>query len=124
MDQCAGLSESVRLSSHFVGFLLDLINWTWFEFSRICSFMEMIIGMIKQCKYMYSLRIQDYFECFNWLPFSLRNHFSKKTLFRNAIRAPNSLDPDQVPYLVGLIWVQNVCKTEDIMNRAKCYNFN
>ena len=26
--------------------------------------------------------------------------------------------------LLGLIWVQNVCKTEDIMNRAKCYNFN
>ena len=24
-----------------------------------------------------------------------------KTLFRNAIRAPNSLDPDQVPYFGG-----------------------
>ena len=60
---------------------------------------------------MYSLQIQDYFECFNCLPFSLRNHFSKKTLFRNAIRAPNSLDPDQV-ILSGLIWVQNVCKAE------------
>ena len=31
---------------------------------------------------------------------SLRNHVFKK-LFRNAIRAPNSLDPDQVPYFVG-----------------------
>ena len=50
---------------------------------------------------MYSLRIQDYFECFNCLPFSLRSHFSKKTFFRNAIRAPNSLDPDQVPYFGG-----------------------
>ena len=35
----------------------------------------------------------------NCLPFSLRNHVFKK-LFRNAIRAPNSLDPDQVPYFV------------------------
>ena len=26
--------------------------------------------------------------------------------------------------LVGLIWVQNVCKAEDIMYRAKYYNFN
>ena len=58
--------------------------------------MEMIIGMIKQYKYMYSLRIQYYFEYFNWLRFSLRNHFSK-----NTIRAPNSLDPDQVPYFGG-----------------------
>ena len=49
---------------------------------------------------MFSLGIQDYFECFNCLPFSLRNHFSKKNLFRNAIRAPNSLDPDQVPHFV------------------------
>ena len=68
--------------------------------------MEMIIGMIKnygikQCKYKYSLRIQDYFECFICLPFSLRNHFSKKTFFMNAIRAPNSLDPDQVLYFGG-----------------------
>ena len=31
---------------------------------------------------------------------ALRNHVFKK-LFRNAIRAPNSLDPDQVPYIVG-----------------------
>ena len=52
---------------------------------------------IKQYKYMYSLRIQD----FNCLPFSLRNHFSKKTFFRDAIKAPNSLDPDQVPYFGG-----------------------
>ena len=57
---------------------------------------------IKQCKYMYCLRIQDYFECFNCLPFSLRNHFSKKNLFfRDAIKAPNILDPDQVPYFGG-----------------------
>ena len=68
---------------------------------------------------MYSLRIQDYFECFNCLPFSLRNLFSK-----NLIRARNSLDPDQVPYSLGLLWVRNVCKAEDITNRVKCYNFN
>ena len=68
---------------------------------------------------MYSLRIQDYFECLNCLPFSLRYHFSKK-----PFSARNSLDPDQVPYSLGLIWVQNVCKAEDIMNRVKCYNFN
>ena len=35
MDQFPGRSESDRLASHFVG--LDLISWTWFEFSRICS---------------------------------------------------------------------------------------
>ena len=27
--------------------------------------------------------------------------FQKKSLFRNTIRAPNSLDPDQVPYFGG-----------------------
>ena len=64
--------------------------------------MEMIIGMIKimtlnNANTLYSLRIQDYFECFNCLPFSLRNHFSRKTV----IKAPNSLDPDQVPYFGG-----------------------
>ena len=42
-----------------------------------------------------------FFACFNCLPFSLRNHFSKKTFFRNGIRAPKSLDPDQVPYFGG-----------------------
>ena len=31
---------------------------------------------------------------------SLINRVFKK-LFKNAIRAPNSLDPDQVPYFVG-----------------------
>ena len=40
------------------------------------------------------------FECFNCLPISLRNLVFKK-LFRNAIRAPNSLDPDQIPFFVG-----------------------
>ena len=72
---------------------------------------------------MYSLRIQDYFECFNCLPFSLRNDFSQKN-FRNAIRAPNSLDPDQVPYFGGSDLGSKCCKAEDIMHRAKCYNFN
>ena len=37
----------------------------------------------------------------------------KKSLFRNMIRAPNSLDPDQVIFL-GPIWVQIVYKAEDI----------
>ena len=64
--------------------------------------MEMIIGMIKimtlnNANTLYSLRIQDYFECFNCLPFSLRNHFSTKTV----IKAPNSLNPDQIPYFGG-----------------------
>ena len=64
--------------------------------------MEMIIGMIKimTLNNANALQIQDYFECFNCLPISLRNRVFKK-LFRNAIRAPNSLDPDQVPYFVG-----------------------
>ena len=69
--------------------------------------MEMIIGMIKimtlnnankctLCEY------RIFFESFNCLPFSLRNHFfQKKLFFRNATRAPNSLDPDQVPYFGG-----------------------
>ena len=36
------------------------------------------------------------------LSMSLRNHFSKKKKkFRNAIRTPNSLDPDQVPNFCG-----------------------
>ena len=37
---------------------------------------------------------------FNCLPISSRNHVFEK-LFRNAIRAPNSLIPDQVSYFVG-----------------------
>ena len=61
--------------------------------------MEIIIGMIKIMTLNNALRIQDYFECFNCLPISLRNHVFKK-LFRNAIIVPNSLDPDQVPYFV------------------------
>ena len=40
-------------------------------------------------------------------PISLRNHVFKK-LFRNEIRAPNSLDPDQVPYFVRPDLGQNV----------------
>ena len=41
-----------------------------------------------------------FFECFNCLPISFRNHVFKKT-FQETIRALNSLDPDQVPYFVG-----------------------
>ena len=62
--------------------------------------MEMIIGMIK----IMTLNNENTIslcECFNCLPFSFRNHFSKKTFFRNAIRAPNSLDSDQIPYFGG-----------------------
>ena len=70
---------------------------------------------------MYSLRIQDYFECFNCLPFSLRNHFSKKALFRNAIRAPNSLDPD---HFGGPDLGSKCLQSRRYHNRAKCYNFN
>ena len=46
------------------------------------------------CENMISLNV------FNCQPISLRNHVFKK-LIRNAIRAPNSLDPDHVPYFVG-----------------------
>ena len=67
---------------------------------------------IKQCKYMNSLRIQDYFECFNCLPFSLRNRFSKK-LF-SGMRSEQQTVWTLI-ILVGLICVQNVCKTEDII---------
>ena len=78
--------------------------------------MEIIIGMIK-------MRIQDYFECFNCLPIYLRNHVFKK-LFRIVIRAPNSLDPNQVPYFVGPGLGLKYLQAEDITIRAKCYNFN
>ena len=44
---------------------------------------------------------------FNCQSISLRNHVFKK-LFRNEIRAPNSLDPDQVLYFVGPDLGQNV----------------
>ena len=88
--------------------------------------MEMIIGMIKnydikQCKYMYSLRIQDFFECFNCMPFSLRKYFFQKTLFRNAIRAPNNLDPD---HFGGPNLGSKCLQSRRYHNRAKCYNFN
>ena len=66
----------------------------------------MIIGMIKimtlnnantctLCEYKIILNVL--IVCL----FPLRNHFSKKTFFKNAIRAPNSLDTDQVPYFDG-----------------------
>ena len=127
MNQCTDRYESVRLASHFVG--LDLITALGLNLQEFAQ----IYGNdnrndknydIKQCKYMYSLRIQEFFECFNCLPFSLKkSHFKK--LFSGMrsghqrvwilIRSLN---------LVGLIWVQNIFKAEDIMNRAKCYNFN
>ena len=63
--------------------------------------MEIIIGMIKimtlnnaLCEYRIILNVL--IVCL----FLKEITFSKK-LFRNAIRAPNSLDPDQVPYFVG-----------------------
>ena len=43
------------------------------------------------CEYMIILNVCQ--------PISLRNHIFK-IVFRNAIRAPNSLNPDQVPYFV------------------------
>ena len=62
--------------------------------------MEIIIGMIKiitlnnaLCEYRIILNVL--IVCL----FLLRNHVFKK-LFRNAIRAPNSLDPDRVTYFV------------------------
>ena len=62
--------------------------------------MQIIIAMIKimtlnnaLCKYRIILNVLIF------LPISLTNHVFKK-LFRNGIRAPNSLDPNQVPYFV------------------------
>ena len=49
----------------------------------------------------------EYMIILNCQPISLRNHVFKK-LFMNEIRAPNSLDPDQVPYFVGPDLGQNV----------------
>ena len=63
--------------------------------------MEMIIGMIKVmilnnaiCEYRIILNVL--IVCL----FLLEITFPKKR-FRNVIRAPNSLDPDQVPHFVG-----------------------
>ena len=63
--------------------------------------MEIIIGMIRimtlnnaLCEYRIILNVL--IVCL----FLLEIKFSKK-LFRNAFRAPNSLNPDQVPYFVG-----------------------
>ena len=79
---------------------------------------------IKQCKYMHSLGIQDYFECFNRLPFSLRNKFSKKLFSELRSEHQTVWILIRSLILVGLILVQNVCKAEDIIHRAKCYDFN
>ena len=79
--------------------------------------MEIIIGMIKimalhNANTCTLCENQDYFECFNCLPFSLRNHFSKK-LF-SGMRSEHQTVWILI-ILVGLIWVQNVCKAEDII---------
>ena len=68
--------------------------------------MEMIIGMIKiitsnnantctLCEYRIILNVL--IVCL----FLYEITFQKKTFFRNAIKAPNSLDIDQVPYFGG-----------------------
>ena len=57
-----------------------------------------------------SLRTQDYFECFNCLPFSLRNHFSKKLFSGMRSEHQTVWILIRSLILVGLIWVQNVCK--------------
>ena len=68
--------------------------------------MEMIIGMIKimtlsnantctLCEYRIILNVL--IVCL----FLEEITFPKRTFFRNAIRASNSLDPDQVPYFGG-----------------------
>ena len=49
---------------------------------------------------MYSLRINDYLNVLIVCR-CLKKSLFQKTLFRNAIRRPNSFDPDQVPYFVG-----------------------
>ena len=74
--------------------------------------MEMIIGMIK------TMALNNANTCtlceyrFNCLPFSLRNHFSKK-LF-SGMRSEHQTVRILI-ILVGLIWVQNACKVEDII---------
>ena len=70
MDQCVGCYESVRLASHFIG-----LNFQ--EFAQIYG-NDNRNDKSYDIKYCY-LRIQDYFECFDCLPISLRNHVFKKT---------------------------------------------
>ena len=53
-----------------------------------------IINANAVCEYMIILNVLIVSYFFK------KSRFQKK-LFRNATRAPNSLDPDQVPYFVG-----------------------
>ena len=68
--------------------------------------MEMIIGMIKIMKLnnANTCTLCEYRIILNVLIvrfFLKKPLFKKRTFFRNAIIAPNSLDPDQVPYFGG-----------------------
>ena len=67
--------------------------------------MEMIIGMIKvmTLNNANTCTLCEYRIILNVLIVCLffKKSLFQKTFFRNAIRAQNSLDPDQVPYFGG-----------------------
>ena len=86
--------------------------------------MEMIIGMIKimtlnnantctLCEYRIILNVL--------IVLFFKKSLFQITLFRNAIRAPNSLDPD---HFGGPDLGSKCLQSRIYHNRAKCYNFN
>ena len=83
--------------------------------------MEMIIGMIKIMKLnnANACTLCEYRIILNVLIVCLFTF--PKTLFRNAIRAPNSLDPD---HFGGPDLGSKCLQSRRYHNRAKCYNFN
>ena len=86
--------------------------------------MEMIIGMIKimalnnantctLCEYRIILNVLS--------ALFFKKSLFQITLFRNAIRAPNSLDPD---HFGGPDLGSKCLQSRRYHNRAKCYKFN
>ena len=67
--------------------------------------MKMIIGMIKimTLNNENTISLCEHRIILNVLIICLffKKSLFQKTFFRNAIRAPNSLDPDQIPYFGG-----------------------
>ena len=87
--------------------------------------MEMIIGMIKimTLNNKNTCTLCEYRIILNVLIVCLffKKSLFQKTLFRNAIRAPNSLDPDQIG---GPDLGSKCLQSRRNHNRDKCYNFN
>ena len=87
MDQCAGWSESVWLASHFVGLNFQELAQIYVNYNRNDKNYYIINAL---CEYRIILNVLIVCLFLKEITFS-------KNVFRNAIRAPNSLDPHQVP---------------------------